>query len=149
MTLKRRIGDGYVLGLMRYQETLMMYMAPSAWFVMDYARYDPSITTSDDRSSKFRDGVLLVDDSTALAYLKAMQPDAISIDELQAELPNRRDPLQPIFLIDFDSHKYISWYFDVDYEEYIPSGWEGVFDNPLNYLPNEMREIWGRTEATP
>jgi hypothetical protein len=142
MTLIERIKDGYVLGLVFYKSTLMMYMAPPAWFVMDYARYDPSITTSDERSSKFRDGVLLVDDSTALAYLKSMQPDAISIDELQAELPNYKDSLQPIFLIDFDNHRYVSWYFDVDYEEYIPSGWEGVFENPFAYLPNEVKAIW-------
>lgn len=147
MTLVERIKDGYVLGLVFYKSTLMMYMAPSAWFVMDYAKYDPSITTSEERSGKFRDGVLLVDNSTVLAYLKSMQPDAISIDELQAELPNRKDSLQPTFLIDFDSHRYVSWYFDIDYEEYIPSGWEGVFDNPLSYLPDEVRRIWGETEA--
>lgn len=142
MTLTERIKDGYVLGVVLYQNTLIMYMAPSAWFVMDYPKYDPSIIASKERSSDFRDGVLLVDDSTAEAYLKAMQADTISLEELRAEFPGHKDALQPIFLIDFDGRRYISWYFDIDYEEYVPSGWEGVFDNPLNHLPDEVKVIW-------
>ena len=148
MTLIERIKDGYVLGLVIYKDTLMHYMAPSAWFVMNYPKYDPSILTSDERAGEFRDGVLVVDNSTAEAYLKSMQPDAVSLDELRAELPDRKDSLQPVFLIDFDNHQYVSWYFDIDYEEYVPDGWEGVFDNPLNYLPDEVKAIWGQTEAT-
>lgn len=142
MTLTERIEDGYVLGLVLYRSKLMMYMAPSAWFVMDYPRYDPSITASRERSGDFRDGVLVVDDSTVEDYLKSMQEDAVSLDELQAYLPEKKESLQPIFLIDFDSHRYVSWFFDIDYEEYIPAGWEGVFDNPLNYLPDEVKAIW-------
>jgi hypothetical protein len=92
----------------------MMYMVPSAWFIIDYPRYDPSITGSRERSGDFRDGVLVVDDSTVEDYLKSMQEDAVSLDELQAYLPEKKESLQPIFLIDFDSHRYVSWFFDID-----------------------------------
>ncbi len=142
MTLSERIQEGYVLGLVRYQNTLLMYMAPSAWFVMDYPKYDPSILASKERSSDFREGVLLVDNSTRAAYLKAMQPDSISIDELKAELPIHKDALQPIFLIDFDNQRYSSWFFDIDYEEYVPKDWVGVFENPIDHLPDAQKTLW-------
>ncbi len=61
----------------------MMYMAPSAWFVMDYPRHDPSIVASKNRSDDFRNDVLLVDESTVEDYLKSMQVNAVSLDELQ------------------------------------------------------------------
>jgi hypothetical protein len=59
----------------------------------------------------------------------------------------KNNPLQPIFLIDFANHRYVSWFFDINYEEYIPTGWEGVFDNPLNYLSDEAKTIWGGTDG--
>lgn len=142
MTLKDRIEDGYVLGLVSYQDTIMIYMAPSAWFVMNYPKYDPSILTSQERSTDFRNGVLMVDNSTVEAYLKAMRPDAISVNDLKGELPNNHEALQPIFLIDFNNQRYVSWFHDIDYEEYIPPDWEGIFDNPLTYLPDEIKQIW-------
>lgn len=142
MTLKDRIEDGYVLGLVSYQDTIMIYMAPSAWFVMNYPKYDPSILASQERSTDFRNGVLMVDNSTVEAYVKAMRPDAISVNDLKGELPNNHEALQPIFLIDFNNQRYVSWFYDIDYEEYIPPNWEGIFDNPLTYLPDEIKQIW-------
>lgn len=142
MSIAEGLDQGYELGCIHYKGEYSFYMNPSAWFVMDYARYDPEATNDKNLADYFRDGILVVDDSTAEAYLKSMQPDAISMDELRVEVLEHKDSLQPIFLIDFDNHRYVSWYFDVDYEKYIPSGWEGVFESPLNYLPDEVRKIW-------
>jgi hypothetical protein len=142
MTLTERLEDGYVLGITHYNNSYRAYVAPSAWFVMDYKAYDPSITASQQRTNDFRNGVIVVDLDTADAYLSAMEPDLLPMDELRNALPANGDQLQPLFLIDFETRQYISWYFDIGYEDYIPSGWKGVFDNPINYLPEPIRQIW-------
>jgi len=142
MSITESLSQGYELGVIHYKGEYTFYMNPSAWFVMDYARYDPDAAKDRNLKDYFRDGILVVDDFTAEAYMHSMKPDAVSVDELRAELPQKKDSLQPIFLIDFDNHRYVSWYFDIDYEEYIPSGWEGVFENPLGYLSDEVRKIW-------
>lgn len=147
MTVEEHISNGDVLGIIVDQGLLKIYMAPSIWFVMNYESYYPSAMEIRDRRGRyngplFREDVRVVNSLNADVYLNHMEKNILQPKDIIKIKEKDAESIQPIFLIDFDHHRYVSWFYDIDYEEYIPNGWEGIFDNPLNFLPDEIKAIW-------
>lgn len=144
------------LGIVFYQGKYRFFLEYTAWWILDYATYDPSSLTDNEDNSYYRNGILVVDENPQ-EFLEAMKSAKISIDNLRrlvneqhrivlADEDDYRGDLHLVFLINFDEKLYVSMFADVGYEEYVPKGWKGVFDDPLKYLPEETKSIWKEVE---
>jgi len=140
------------LGAVCYQGKYRFFLEHTAWWIIDYPSYSPSILNSKERINDFRNGILVVDEN-AEEFLEAMKEAEISLDDLRrlvnkqhqftlADEDDDRGDLDLVFLINFDEKLYVSMFFDVTYEEYVPKGWKGVFDDPLKYVRKEIQDIW-------
>lgn len=144
------------LGAVCYQGKYRFFLEHTAWWILDYASYDPSSLADGEDNSYFRNGILVVDEN-AEEFLEAMKEAEILLDDLRrlvnkqhkitlADEDDYRGDLQLVFLVNFDEKLYVSMFFDVAYEEYVPKGWKGVFDDPLKYVPKEIQDIWEEVE---
>lgn len=144
------------LGVVCYQGKYRFFLEYTAWWILDYASYDPSSLADGEDNSYFRNGILVVDEN-ATEFLEAMKEAEISLDDLRrlineqhqitlADEDDDRGDLHLFFWINFDEKLYVSMFFDVEYEKYVPKGWKGVFDDPLKYVPKEIQDIWEEVE---
>jgi len=142
------------LGVVCYQGKYRFFLDHATYWVLDMATCSPSSLEGD--SSYYRNGILVVDEN-AEEFLEAMKEAEISLDDLcrlvnkqhqftLADEDDDRGDLHLFFLINFDEKLYVSMFFDVTYEEYVPKGWKGVFDDPLKYVPKEIQDIWEEVE---
>jgi len=145
------------LGAVCYQGKYRFFLEHTAWWILDYASYDPSFLADGEDNSYFRNGILVVDEN-AEEFLEAMKGAEISLEDLRrlvnqqhkitlADEDDYRGDLQLVFFVNFDEKLYVSMFFDVTYEEYVPRGWKGVFDDPLKYVPKEVKNIWEEVEC--
>lgn len=144
------------LGAVCYQGKYRFFLEHNAWWILDYASYDPSSLTDSENNSYFRNGILVVDEN-AEEFLEAMKEAEISLDDLRhlvnkqhqitlADEDDYRGDLHLFFLVNFDEKLYVSMFFDTTYEEYVPKGWKGIFGDPLKYVPKEIQGIWEEVE---
>lgn len=142
MSIDQKIEANYLLGSVLYNGMLYFYMNPLAYWIMDAKGYDPTYVATDSQESSFRDGIFVVDSNNAELYLKAIEQDKISLSEIVQHLPELGTELTLYFLVDFDGKRFVSAYSDVEIEKYIPHGWQGILDYPVNYLPDDVKNIW-------
>lgn len=142
------------LAVVCYQGKYRFFLDDATYWVLDMATCSPSSKQSD--VSHYRDGILVVDENAG-EFLQAIKDSEISIGKLQqlvnqqhqtvlADEDDYRGDLHLFFLINFDEKLYVSMFADVGYEEYVPKGWKGIFDDPLKYLPEEIQSIWKEVE---
>jgi len=135
-SIQERLKENYILGCIKYKNGYQFYLMAIAWWIIDYATYDPSILLED--RYNFRNGIYTVTDDKIKEYLDSISEDEISLMEVKNILENFKEENHEItFLIDFDNKEYISGFGDIDVEEYLPDlTWIGKFDlDPINYLP--------------
>lgn len=142
MTLEEKIEANYLLGVVQYGDNIRFYMNPIAYWIMDSKAYDPTYNPANSPGAIFRDGIFTVDESNVKQFLRAIEPDHISLDTIKDNLPSLEEELTLYFLIDFDNKIFVNAYADVEIERYVPASWEGILDYPLNYLPDEIKQIW-------
>ncbi|MEO6228978.1 MAG: hypothetical protein ABJB11_09710 [Ferruginibacter sp.] len=138
-TIKERLEEDYIPGCIKYKDEYQYYIMPIAWWILDYAKYDPSILTDD--TFNFRNGVYTVTDNEIEKYLDSISVDKISVSEVKSISENFSEEYSRItFLIDFDKKLYISGFDDIEIEAYLPSSsWIGKFDwNPGNYISSNF-----------
>lgn len=139
MTIQDKIDADYLLGIVLYKGVYRFYLNPIAWWILDYAAYDPSILEDSERTSGFRDGIITVNVNTAETFINSISADEISVAELKDAVGDGQ--LQPYFLVDFDNTTMTSYFYDIEVESYVPTGWKGVFANPIDSLPDYLRSI--------
>lgn len=142
MNIDQKIESNYLLGAVCVNGNLSFYMNPLAYWIMNTKAYDPTYNPNNSLGPPFRNGVFIVDNSNIEPFLEAIEPDRISIEEVIQYIPEFGEELTLYFLIDFDNKLFVNGYVDVEIEKYVPQDWEGISDNPLNYLPNEVKAIW-------
>jgi hypothetical protein len=142
INLAEKIDLDYQLGAVQTEGKVSFYLNPLAYWIMDYKVYDPTYRPDDWPGPRFRNDLLQVDESTVVPFLNAMAPDEVTLESIIQHLPAFGETLVPLFLIDFDNRLFVNGYGESRLEDYIPSGWKGIFDNPINYLPEPIRQIW-------
>ena len=148
-SIEKRLLENYNIGCIKYEENYNFYLMPIAWWILDYVKYSPSILKSKERQTNFRNGVLVVTDENIEPYLKSIEEDKLTEDEL-LELINEIDKKYPEegypyinFLIDFDEKKYINGFDYIEIEDYLPDEtWKGKYDEPLKYLPSYLQRLF-------
>ncbi|RYE55748.1 MAG: hypothetical protein EOP48_09545 [Sphingobacteriales bacterium] len=127
-SLKQRVETDYLIGCIKYKSAYQFYLMPLAWWILDYQTYDPSILQED--KFDFRDGIYCVSDNKIEGYLSSISEDRISFSEVQYIKKNWGEEYSQVrVFIDFDERQYISAFFDVSIEDYLPNDqWIGRFD---------------------
>jgi hypothetical protein len=148
-TIEERILENYILGCIKYKGNYSFYLMPIAWWILNYAKYSPSILENKERVANFRNGILVVDKENIKLYLKNIEEDKLTDKELMeiSNEINRKYPEEGYsylnFFIDFDNKEYINGFYDIEMEDYLPDDtWNGKFDEPLKYLPSELRQCF-------
>jgi hypothetical protein len=148
-TIEERILENYILGCIKYKENYNFYLMPIAWWILNYAKYSPSILENKERATNFRNGVLVVNKESIKPYLKSIEEDKLAnkelieiINEINKKYPEERYSYLNFF-IDFDKEEYINGFYDIELEDYLPDDtWNGKFDEPLKYLPSNLQKYW-------
>jgi hypothetical protein len=110
--IKRKFYENYLLGAIKYQGDYNFYLMPIAWWILNYHKYNPNYDATK-REEPFRNNVLNVTDS--------------KIDD---------------FVESIDSKRFVSSFPDIEVEDYLPdSSWQGIFGNPVEYLPDELKRV--------
>lgn len=143
---KYRFENNYLLGCIRYKGAYTIYLMPIAWWILNYKKYDPGYNPADWKDV-YRDNILNVSKDSVYGFIKSIEADRVDIAEFTAAI--RDIPVKYIrlnFFIDFDSNLFINGYYDnIELEEYLPDeSWEGKVDDPNNYLPKQLQDIFRR-----
>lgn len=136
--IQDKINDSFIFGCVKYKNNFSFYLMPIAYWILNYAKYDPKYNPDDwDDDIIFRDNILNVEDSMIEPFIKSIEVDKIGIESINISDYNLMNVF--LFYIDFDTKTFISYFDDIDIEEYLPDeNWIGKFDNPLNYLPKKL-----------
>ncbi|MDH7463536.1 hypothetical protein QEG73_19705 [Chitinophagaceae bacterium 26-R-25] len=135
--IEKNIENSYLLGCVKYKGNFTFYLMPIAYWILNYAKYDPAYNPND-WNDVFRDNILNVDDDKIELFINSIDTDKIDI--VLGDVKEHK--LQDIFLffIDFDLKLFISYFDDISIEEYLPDNtWTGRFDNPVGYLPESLQ----------
>lgn len=149
-----KLEENYLLGCIRFEDNYHLYLMPIAWWIINYEKYSPSILNDEKRRSEFRNGVLTVTDEKIVEFLDSIEEDKITeqnaveiIHTIAKDFPEENYGYLNFF-IDFDEKKYISGFYDIEIENYLPGdGWKGFFDMPIKYLPLQLQLIWKDSET--
>ena len=147
-SIEQKIIENYILGCIKYNGNYNFYLMPIAWWILNYVKYDPSISKNKERETKFRNGILVVTDENIKPYIKSIENDKLTEEEL-LELNNifKKYPEEEYscinFLIDFDEKNYINGFDYIEMEDYLPDEtWKGKYDTPLKYLPSYLQKYF-------
>jgi hypothetical protein len=132
-SIENRLNDHYLLGLVKADNDTKYYMAPIAYWILDYPAYDPNILNEKDSDFIFRNNLLVVKPSNKNAFLNAMEEDRIDIkDVVLYNSIHKDEQIQLRFIVDFDNNEFYSSFFDIDIHEYIPENWKGFYRDQLS-----------------
>lgn len=136
------IDNSYLFGCIKYKNHFSFYLMPIAYWVLNYEKYDPKYDPKDwEDGIIFRDNILNVDDDNIEPFMESIKVDFVDIESVNISDYN----LMAIFLfyIDFDSKRFISYFDDIEIEEYLPSEeWEGIFGDPIKFIPENLKNIF-------
>jgi hypothetical protein len=135
MDIDQKIEAGYLLGCIRHKEQYNFYFMPIAFWIIDYSKYDPTYNP-DDWDGVYRDNILIVTDDNVDSFMRAIEIDRI--EHVTLVESNIEDI---VFYIDFDSKLFVNGFVEISAEEYLPTGWRGRYDDPLNYLRDKCRSF--------
>jgi hypothetical protein len=140
--IKERFEENYLLGCIKHKSEYAFYLMPIAWWILNHDKYDPD---HKNRKSQFvfRDNINNVLSRDIAAFIKSVEEDKLDNDDLRKALSIVSPEYTYLyFYIDFDNKIFVSAFPDIEVEEYLPEdGWVGKFDNPVNYLPDDLIAI--------
>ena len=131
MDINQKIDAGYFLGCIRHKDQYNFYFMPIAFWIINYSKYDPTYNPHD-WDYFYRNNILIVTDDNVDSFMKAIDVDRITHEALVGS-----DIEDITFYIDFDTKLFVNGFVEISVEEYLPVGWQGKYDDPLNYLRNE------------
>ncbi|THU39404.1 hypothetical protein FAM09_12935 [Niastella caeni] len=136
--IQENIDNSFLLGCVKYKNNLSFYLMPIAYWILNYAQYDPYYNPEDWKDGiVFRNDILNVNDESIGSFIEAIQDYKIDLDSIDIKKYNFNDIFY--FFIDFHSKTFISYFDDIEIEKYLPDEkWVGIFDTPLKYLPQEL-----------
>lgn len=117
---------------------------PLAKWILNHFKYSPSYNPYE-WEYVFRGNILNVTDENVRDFVKAIAVDKIDLTvdggDLQDVLNERDVPFY--FFIDLDNKNYISYFYDIEVETYLPDDtWMGIYDDPMKYLPDTITMIF-------
>lgn len=141
--IRKKIENNYLFGCIRYKDKYKIYLMPIAYWILNYSKYDPAYNPGE-WEFVFRDNVLIVTDDRIKDFLRAVEGDSVDLSEQLSEINNiPKKSIEFNFFVDLDEKLFVSSFPDIEVEEYLPdNSWTGKYDNPITYLPNNIKEIF-------
>jgi hypothetical protein len=134
--IQENIKNSYLFGCVKHNNAFSFYLMPIAYWILNHFKYDPEYNPND-WEFVFRDNILNVDDDNIESFIKSIEVDKIDIDSVKMSDYRFMDTY--LFFIDFDSKTFVSYFDDLDIEEYLPDDeWIGKFEDPINYLSEDL-----------
>ena len=142
-SIKKRLDDNYLLGVIKHENIYNIYLMPIAWWILNHNKYDPNYNPNIWKEV-FRNHIYNVEDKNIDLFLKSIEGDKLSSNEIiLAKTQNPNDFIHLYFFIDFDKKIFINGFSDIEVEEYLPNeNWKGIFGNPNAYLPEVLISIF-------
>lgn len=77
--------------------------------------------------------------------------DQISLNDLKSIIFKYRNNEydnydELLFFVDFDKCVYITNFSEIEVEKYLPEKWTGKTDDPLKYLPDDLKCLWEKRD---
>jgi hypothetical protein len=113
-----------------------------AEWILDYRAYDPSYDPTKWPDTP-RNQLLQVGVDQAVEFQLIFEERELTKQGIQYILSTVGAPrAYPIAAVDFDTRRYVNGFYDLALEEYVPAGWISVFDDPLQYVSEDLRILW-------
>jgi hypothetical protein len=130
-----------IIGAVKLDSRWRFYAGTVGEWILDYLSYDPSASSRSEHP--FRDGLLVVGNSNADAFCRAMQPYQLSEADVRALIRLRGGNNFPLgVVVNFDEKLFVNGCSEIPLHEYVPNGWTGVEGNSYDHVPNEVRSLW-------
>jgi hypothetical protein len=143
--------DRRVIAVVRYKNEWCYYCCDEDIWVMDRGAWRDLFTRhgyeEQPLDPDWRCGIVVVDDVSAEDFLKCISGCLVNEDALRGALREQFhlgwDAVAHIFpsiMLDFDK-KNLSSVYDggLEYERYVPNGWQGRFENFFDSIPQDRR----------
>lgn len=140
-----------VIACVRFRGGWGWYVGEKDLWVMDQVKYREAFVGAGYEpgpAGADRFDIPVLDEETAERFLAEMGPARVEKAALADELLRRQPAsswdevidLSPSLFVDFDGRVLKSLYPEpLPFEEYVPAGWRGVYDNFLDEIPPEHR----------
>lgn len=141
--ITKRLQEDHLLGVVKIGGGFIFFLQPVACWIMNQKKYDPDFRPEDWLNLVFRNNIYEVNSENSSEFLEAMSDGKIDVSEIEEYLNSSDKQQMPLlFLIDFDNMNFVSAFYDIEVETYIPDDWTGKSDNPLKFLPENYSKIW-------
>lgn len=142
--IEKKIERDYLFGCIKYKNEYSIYLMPLAEWILNHYKYSPSYNPNE-WEYVFRGNILNVTDENVKDFIRAIAVDKIDLkidgQDLQRVLREKEVPFP--FFIDLDNKNYISYFYDIEVETYLPDDtWVGIYDDPMKYLPDDVTRIF-------
>jgi hypothetical protein len=134
--------DHEVIAAVQLAGAWRVFSGTAGHWILDYRRYDP---TEDPATwgPEFRPGLGYVDQRNAAAFCAAMAPYELKPGDIAAMTAEHGPSEYPLVVaIDFDNRVVITALGDLPIQEYVPAGWSAREGDPLQYVPQAIRDLW-------
>jgi hypothetical protein len=135
----------YLYGVTRYKSEWYLSCAPMPTWILDYLAYNPKFSLKIDPNAKIvaKNNLLAVDETNAEGFLKEIRFYETFPEHIQLAIQRgAEEESQLSVVIDFDNKVYINNYPEEPLQDYIPAHWTGYEGSPLDYVPEEIKDIW-------
>jgi hypothetical protein len=140
--IEKKIERDYLFGCIKYKGKYEIYLMPVAYWILNSLKYDPTYNPKE-WEFVFRGNVLNVTDDNVADFVKAVAVDKI---DLNIDVPHlqvlSKEHVQFYFFIDLDEKLLVSSFPEIEVEDYLPDNWTGISDNPLRFVPKNIKDIF-------
>ena len=133
------IGNDDMIGAVLSGGKWRYFVGTFAEWVMDYPSYD----SNSKPDYLFRNGIDCVDENNIDSFCDAMSDYELTEDNIRTLTNTSKTRIDLLYyVIDADNKVYISDFWEIDTHEYVPTGWKGYAQDPMDYVPQEVKELW-------
>jgi len=132
-----------LLGAVRLESKWRFFAGTLAEWILDYVSYDPNYDPAK-WAYVYRNNLLRVDETLASEFCDAMKEHEFLPDDIRRLVDEKgADKIPLVVVVDFDNRIFVNGFYDIALEEYAPKWWTKYFGNPYEYVPQEVRSLWG------
>ena len=135
-----------LIGAVRVDGVWRFYATDLAHWILDYKRYDPSA-----EAAGYRGRALVADVGARYAYLEVMSEFELDAADLASGIQKDGSLGWRLeIVVDFDERLYVNGWFDnIALHEYVPAGWKGIQNFPLDFVPDQIADMWRNAPEDP
>jgi hypothetical protein len=135
------IGSDNYIGAVKFNGNWRLFHQPLSMWILDYSSYDDEYAP---KQGEWRENLMRVDESNAQDYIQYIAKNELLPDQIPYVVKGKF-PGQALltFVVNFDERLFVNgWHDNIAIDEYVPSSWTSIEDEPLDYVPSEISALW-------